>query len=421
MRLKFLGACNEIGRSGILVENGGAEAGHTPREGRLLLDYGLKPTTPPEFPLPCEAGSVVVSHAHLDHSGTVPNLSDMRPAVYMTPPTLDLAHMLIRDTLKVSRKRGIDPPFRREDVQRFREIVRTVPYRKSFPAAGAEVTLYSANHIPGSAVIHVNSHRTLLYTGDISGTPTRLIPGTETRYPEADAAILECTYFGTEHPPRFDLELEFVESVLQTLEEGGHAVIPCFGVARWQEILLILTNYGIHPWVDGMGLDIAKLLLNHPAYARAKELRSALEKARRVEPEERAKVLDEPAAVVTTSGMMEGGPVLYYVQKLREHEASRIFLTGYQIEGTNGRKAIEGGYIEVQEGALPLKMGVSLFNFSSHGGDSHMKGLVKEWADRGTERFFAVHGEKCTQFAEWIRTELGVEAEAPAPGEEFEI
>ncbi len=421
MRLKFLGACNEIGRSGILVENGGADAGHTPREGRLLLDYGIKPTTPPEFPLPCEAGSVVVSHAHLDHSGTVPNLSDMRPAVYMTPPTLDVAHTLIRDTLKVSKKRGVDPPFRREDVQRFREMVRPVPYRHPFRAAGAEVTLYSANHIPGSAVTHVNGHGTLLYTGDVTSTPTRLIPGTETRYPEADAVILECTYFGTDHPPRFDLELEFVESVLQTLEEGGHAIIPCFGVARWQEMLLVLANYGIHPWVDGMGFEIARLLLNHPAYARARELRSALEKARRVEPEERARVLEEPAAVVTTAGMMEGGPVLYYVQKLKESERSRIFLTGYQIEGTNGRKALEGGYVEARGETIPLKLGVRLFNFSSHGGDSQLKELVKGFADRGTRKFFAVHGERCDAFAEWMRTELGVEAEAPAPGEEFEV
>jgi putative mRNA 3-end processing factor len=421
VRLKFLGACGEIGRSGILVENGGAESGHTPREGRLVLDYGIKPTTPPEFPLPVEAGSVVVSHAHLDHSGTVPNLSDMRPVVYMTPPTLDVAHMLVRDTLKVSKKRGVDPPFRREDVQRFREIVRTVPYRKPFPAAGTEVTLYSANHIPGSAATHVNGHRTLLYTGDNTSTPTRLVPDTETKYPEADALIMECTYFGTEHKPRFDLELEFVESVLQTLEEGGHAVIPCFGVARWQEMLLVLANYGIHPWVDGMGFDIARMLLNHPAYARARDLRAALEKARRVEPEERARVLEEPAAVITTAGMMEGGPVLYYVQKLKDHEKSRIFLTGYQIQGTNGRKAVEGGYIDVRGETVPLKMGVSLFNFSSHSGDSQLKGLAKEFADRGTRKLFAVHGEKCAEFAEWARTELGVEAEAPARGEEFEI
>lgn len=422
MRLKFLGACNEIGRSAILLENGGAsEAGHTPKEGRILLDYGIKPTHPPEFPLPCEAGSVVVSHAHLDHSGTVPNLSDMNPVVYMTPPTLDVAHMLIRDTLKVSRKRGVDPPFHREDVQRFREMVRTVPYRKAFPAAGTEVTLYSANHIPGSAATYVNGRQTLLYTGDITDIPTRLIPGTETKYPEADAVILECTYFGTNHPPRDDLELEFVETVLQTLEAGGHAIIPCFGVARWQEILLVLVNYGIHPWVDGMGFDIARLLLNHPAYARAKELRAALEKARRVEPAERPRVLDEPAAIVTTSGMMEGGPVLYYVQRLKESEKSRIFLTGYQIKGTNGRKALEGGYIDVQRETVPLKIGVSQFNFSSHGGDSQMKALVKEFADRGTRKFFAVHGEKCGPFAEWMRTELGVEAEAPAAGEEFEI
>lgn len=422
MRLKFLGACNEVGRSGFLLENGGsAESGYTPREGRILLDYGLKPTTPPEFPLPCEAAHVAVSHAHLDHSGTVPNLSDMRPAVYMTPPTLDLAHHLIRDTLKVSKKRGVDPPYRREDVQRFREMVRTVGYHQAVPAAGAELTFYSANHIPGAAGIYVNGRKTLFYTGDVNTLATRLLPSPETRYPEADAVILESTYFGFDHPPRFDLELEFVETVLETIETGGHALIPCFGVGRWQEVLLILHNYGIHPTIDGMGVEIGRILQNHPAYARVKELRAALERSRRVEPKERQRVLDEPCAIVTTAGMMEGGPVLYYLPHLQDDERSRILLTGYQIEGTNGRKALEQGYVDVRGEPLPLKLQVQQFDFSSHAGDAELKRLVRHFADRGTERFFLVHGERCGGFAEWIRREVGAEAEAPAQGEEFEV
>jgi putative mRNA 3-end processing factor len=409
MNIKFLGGCNEVGRSAVLVDG-------------ILLDYGLKPTDPPEFPLYVEPKNVMVSHAHLDHSGVVPNLMGMKPRVYMTPPTRDLTFFLARDTIKVAKKRGLKPPFVKEDLQRLMERTTVVDYETPFEVAGCEATLYDAAHIPGSSSIFLNGDKKLFYSGDINTITTRLLNGPNPEYPDADVLIIEGTYFATPHLPRFDLEIAFIDSIIETLEIGGSVVIPCFALGRTQEVLLILDNFGITPCLDGMGIEVLKILYNYPEYLRdAHGLERAFNNATIVDPTKRRSALEEPSVIVTTAGMLEGGPVLSYIDKIKNDEQSRILLTGHQMEGTNGRKALEKGFIEANGKVIRLKPKVEQYDFSAHGGDTELKEVVTYFCNAGTEKVFVMHGENCGDFAAWIRENCECDALAPNSGDEFNI
>ena len=404
--IQFLGGCREVGRSAVAVDS-------------IILDYGLKPSEPPEFPLNgISSQAILISHGHLDHVGVAPNLMDYDPRVYMTPPTAELTHILLKDSMKLMEI----PPYSKREFRQFESNTVDVEYNEPFIINGWEITFFDAGHIPGSASIHLSKDVDILYSGDIKLEETKLLEKADTNYPETDIAIVESTYFGVEHPNRKELEKAFVEAVIDTLDIGGHAIIPAFAVGRTQEVLMILEKHGITPYVDGMGKEVGKILEKYPEYVRnAKSLRKALRKAIPVQWRKREDVLEEPSVIVTTAGMLNGGPALFYISRLYNDEKSRILLTGYQVEGTNGELALEKGIINLGNKTVQLKMKVEQYDFSAHADDRQLKEYVREVVDRGAEIIFAVHGENTEEFASWIRNEIGVEAYAPKNGEVFVI
>jgi len=404
--IRFLGGCREVGRSAIMVDS-------------IILDYGLKPSDPPEFPINGVAPkTVIISHGHLDHVGVAPNLMDYDPRIIMTPPTRDLSDILLKDSMKIME----NPPFGKREFRQFHTNTREIGYDETVTVDGWDITLFNAGHIPGSATIHMSRDIDILYTGDVKLEDTRLLEGADTAFPETDILIVESTYFGVEHPDRKELEKLFVESVFETLDNKGHAIIPAFAVGRTQEIMMILTKHGITPYVDGMGKEVTKILEDHPDYIKnVKELRKAAKRSIIVEKGKREKVLEEPAAVITTAGMLNGGPALFYISRLYNDEKSKIILTGYQVEGTNGDKVLKTNTIDLGMRTVKLKMKVEQFDFSAHADDTQLKELVRKVVDRGAEKVFTVHGEDTEAFATWIREELGVESYAPKNGEMYVI
>ena len=125
--------------------------------------------------------------------------------------------------------------------------------------------------------------------------------------------------------------------------------------------------------------------------------------------------------IVTTAGMLNGGPVLYYLDKLHQDPRSKIMLTGYQVDGTNGRMLIDNGFIENEDVIQHVRMKVEKYDFSAHSGDRELKEMVADFCDKGGEQVFTMHGENAEQFAEWIHEEIGVQAYAPANGETLTI
>ena len=303
MNVRFLGGAGEVGRSAILIDDS------------LLLDFGMKTADPPQFPVETpDPDAVVVSHGHLDHVGAIPTLlsGDRRPPIHWTPPTRELTLTLARDTLKLHGG-TYDCPFTEEEVRRVTQVSETHGYREPFEAAGYEITLYDAGHIPGSAHVLVDDGETrLFYTGDFHVDSQRLVAGTTAR-PDADAVICESTYSDVAHDARSAVEERFAESVKTTIWEGGTVVVPAFAIGRTQELLMICEAYDIPCYVDGMGTDVTEMVRRHDEFVRDPDaLQRATSHARFVTGRDgqRKRIADQNTAIVTTSGMLRGEDVL---------------------------------------------------------------------------------------------------------------
>jgi len=403
--VEFLGGAREVGRSAILVNDS------------LLLDYGLDPSTPPRYPVgDVDPDAVVVSHAHLDHAGAVPALlsGDARPAVHWTPPTRALALRLAEDTLKLH---GNTPqcPFTGTDVRRLTQVSETHGYGEPFEAAGHGVRLFEAGHIPGSAHVLVDDGATrLLYTADFHTADQRLVAGTTAR-PDADAVVTESTYADTTHSDRRELERRFVESVKTTVWQGGTVVVPVFAVGRTQELMLVCAAHDIDCYVDGMGTEITDLLDRHPDYLRdSGAFREAKSHARYVTGRgQRERIAAKNTVVLTTAGMLSGGPVVSYVPRIRGDPTNKIALTGYQVEGTPGRELVETGRAEFDGRVLPVSAQVEQYDFSAHADREGLRSFLDAY--RGA-KLLVNHGDDPGRFAERLRAD-GYDARAPELGD----
>jgi putative mRNA 3-end processing factor len=410
MELRFLGGAGEIGRSALLVNDA------------LLLDFGTKTGNPPAFPVETpEPEAVVVSHGHLDHVGSIPMLltGDRRPPIHWTPPTEALALLLARDTLKLRGGR-YDCPFTEEEVKRVPEVAHRHRYEEPFEAGGHRVTFYSAGHIPGSAHVMIDDGDTrLLYTGDYHTDDQRLVAGSTAR-PPADVVVTESTYADTTHADRASLEDQFVESIRTTLWEGGSVVVPAFAIGRTQEVMLVLADRDVPCYVDGMGQRVTSLFRRHPDFVRDRgALRGAKSHARYVTGRDgqRERIADGGNVIVTTSGMLSGGPAMTYVPAIRSHPVNKIALTGFQVDGTPGRELLETGSAEIDGQVIPVSAQVEQYDFSAH---ADREGLLDFLSDYGDARLIVNHGDDCTGFADGL-TAAGFDAVAPAIGDTIEV
>lgn len=407
-----MGAGQEVGRSAFLIDE------------KILLDYGIKPSDPPLYPQGSPSPeTVVISHGHLDHCGVVPNLMDLEPTVLATSPTKHLTNLLAEDTMEIADGNGTIAPFDPVDMHMLMRRTKEMEYLDAYEAKDYTITLLDAGHIPGSALTYLEKDgKSLLYTGDIKNSDTRLLKGSKIHYPEADILMIESTYFGKDHPDRQALERKFIESIRYTLDIGGNVIIPSFAIGRTQEILLILKEYGISAYVDGMGTEVTDILLKDPEFLRdSGRLRSAYGYATTVKPGMRKAVLNEPSVVVTTAGMLNGGPVLHYLKRTFDNPRNKVMLSGYQVEGTNGRSALDNGYVDVDGEILTLRCALEQYSFSAHSGDTELKAIVKHMVDRGTKHVCCVHGDHTQDFADWVKKEFDVNTYAPKIGDELNI
>jgi putative mRNA 3-end processing factor len=348
---------------------------------------------------------------------------DLEPEVYCTPITAKLSALLARDTLKIAGKKGHVIPYYTEEIQEFERKVRVKGYRKEFNTNGYSVCFYDAGHIPGSSMIHIEKEKqTLFYTGDLNTIATELQKCADTDFPESDILLIESTYFGRNHTPRKTLEERFIKSIRETIDIGGRAIIPAFGIGRTQEIMLILKKHGLHAYVDGMGVDVFNLFKRSPEYVSdINKLEKAFTSTNIVKREDRETIINKPSIIVTSAGMLNGGPVLYYIDEIYNDPKSKIFLTGYQADDTNGKSALTRGYIVNGKRTVHLNCRLELYDFSAHCGDVQLKEVVKKFCDNGTETVIAVHGDNTEGFASWVREEMGVTSFAPANQEKISL
>jgi len=322
---------------------------------------------------------------------------------------------LARDTLKLHGG-TVQCPFTETERKRLTQVSEPHGYRESFTAAGYEVTFYDAGHIPGSAHVLVDDGETrLLYTGDFHTDDQRLVSGTTAR-PDADVVVCESTYSDVEHEDRNTVEERFAESVQTTLWEGGTVVVPAFAIGRTQEMLLLCEAYDIPCYVDGMGTEITRMLRGYPEFVRDHDaLARATSHARFVTGRDgqRERIADQTAAIVTTSGMLSGGPAMTYIPAIRSNPVNKVTMTGYQVEGTPGRALVETGSAEIDGRVMPVAAGVEQYDFSAHADSDGLREFLAAYEDTPV---LIDHGDRCEAFAAALR-EDGYDGRAPELGE----
>jgi len=407
MKVEFLGAIGSVGASGVCIEDG---------SDKIVLDYGTKVReVPPKFPLPVERPkAVLLSHAHLDHSGGIPLLvKKYSTPIYALDVTKELTELLLEDSIKVSKEEGVELPYNEFDLKQTMKNFVLVSYHKPFRIGNFKITYFDAGHIPGSAMIFVETKETnVLYTGDFNDTNTRLLEKCDDDLPRVKNLIVESTYADREHPDRKREEKEFVKMVEESISNNSPSIVAAFAVGRAQEALLILSHHGFsYPiFMDGMAKKATTIINRYKKYLREpNDLEEALKLVNYVKGKMRKRLFKEAACIITTSGMLTGGPVIKYIERLHKNERASLILTGWQIDGTPGRILLETGRLIYENLDLEVKMKVKRFDFSAHAG---RKGLFEFVKRLNPEKIFCIHGDHTQEFAEELRKE-GFDAVSP--------
>ncbi|MCX6775501.1 MAG: MBL fold metallo-hydrolase, partial [Candidatus Micrarchaeota archaeon] len=262
MRFSFLGGAGEVGKSAFLLED----------EKRLLLEYGIKLHQKTEYPLPFQGviDYVILSHAHLDHSGFVPAVYEhCSPPCIATYPTQALSTMLVRDSMKVQRLKMQKVNFSGNSFRKMLNNLVPLAYGQNFSLSrNMSLTFTDAGHIPGATISTIQiGKRKVVYTGDFKLGETWLHKGAEC-VEGCDILLIESTYSEREHPDRKSLEERLYNEIRSVLERGGNALLPCFAVGRSQEVIQMLRYFDedMKIFFDGMAKTASQIILDYPSY-----------------------------------------------------------------------------------------------------------------------------------------------------------
>lgn len=421
MKINVLGAACEVGRSGFLVNCDGTN---------FLLDYGVlfgRRGDPPQYPQhvkPKEVDSVIITHAHLDHSGFVPSLFvSGRCNVYATPPTLELSHLLIEDMLKIEKTMH---PFDIPELNKMMQYSKEIGYKEKVVRGNSSFEFRDSGHVIGGSTILVESEKKrLFYTGDINLRGSRLLNKADLDFGEIDLLITESTYSQTEQMPRNESEQELIDFANEVIDRKGILFIPSFSVERSQEIVCVLKsgNFKHKVVMDGMALKVNEIMFRYQEYLRdPKVFADSINSAVLVNNErERRRAISEPCVVISPAGMLVGGNAVYYLQQLAFDSKNGIALVSYQSEGTPGRKLLETGKIETRGRHMKVAAEVKQFEFSGHADRNDLFELIKNI--KGNPKVLTVHGDEdsCTKFALEIHEKFGLDAYSPHIGETITV
>ena len=368
-----LGGVKQVGRSCFVVVTS---------ESKIMLDCGINPgeafgiSAYPRldwfnFDLD-EIDAVVVSHAHIDHQGFLPALFKFgyRGPVYCTEPTLPLMTLLQYDSVKISKSNGTFLPYEARDVNEVIKHSITLPYGKPTDISpDITITFNNAGHIMGSATVHINvfGAHNILYSGDYKYARTQLLDSAVSIYPRVETLITESTYGNTIDimPEQSVVYKTFTDAINRTLSNGGKVLIPVPAVGRAQEIMLVLDKemregrlMEAPVFIEGMISEASAIHMSYAHYL-GYDVRKSVSNG--VNPfqseyftvvngyERREEVFNDPnpSIIMATSGMLEGGPSVEYFKKIAPEKKNNIIFVSYQINGTLGRRVIDGGLMEI--------------------------------------------------------------------------
>lgn len=446
VRVTYLGAGRHVGRTCLLVQ--------TPNS-RVILDCGIDVGNPqepypmlesPDFRLE-EIDAIVLSHAHLDHCGFIPYLYKMgyRGPVYCTEPTRDVSALLLIDAIKVQEQERRDALYDMNDITEM--VKHTIALGLEEVAditSDIRISLYNAGHTLGSTQIHLhigNGLHNLLFTGDIKYGKTALLDPASTRVPRLESLIIEGTYGGKDNHQlgKEQTDVLFIEKMRETIARGGKVLVPVLGSGRAQEVIVTLEEAirkgDIDPipiYVDGMVWDVTAVHTAYPEFLNANVRRQIFHKdenpflnenIKRVgSAKERKELLEEEGScvILATSGMLTGGPSVFYLQELAGYSKNGVIFVAYQSEGSLGKRIQRGEReVMIKDGPRANLVRINceittLDGFSGHSDRKQLMNYVQK-LDPKPRRVMITHGEasRCLDLASSIYKKYRIETTAP--------
>ena len=407
MKFRFLGGADTVGRMGMTI---------TGDKKTMLVEFGMSPTKPPEYPImPPRIDHLFLTHCHLDHCGMVPAICGRDNCeVFTTPLSAEISEIMLYDSLKIAEAEKYNEPYAAADVEKTMELVVPFTFKDTIELGKTDVTLHSAGHVPGAAMFEFKYDNSTLYTGDLHTDNQKLVLGGKPV--KCKNLIIEGTYGGRNHPPRDETINTFIAKVDEVIDRGGTVIIPCFAVGRTQEIMLILKDLGYEMWVDGMGRSITNLYLNYPEYLRdARSMRAARKTFSEVKNASMRKHASKGQIIVTTGGMLDGGPVLEYLRLFKDNPKNAILLVGYQAEDTNGRLLLETGSIVLDGEMVKIGCEIQKYDFSAHAGHNELVEFARKCEP---ENIVIMHSETRELFLDDLQDYNVI---LPELGKEFEL
>lgn len=463
MRLHVFGAAGEVTGSCLLVESSGT---------RVVVDFGMlqggRQAEARNRRLPKlradRLDAVVLTHAHLDHSGRLPLLERMgyEGPVWCTPATLDItriilqdaAHLQEEDARRESRRRArtgrapVQPLFTQNDVTNLMRRFKLLDYgRTQEIAPGFRLTFHDAGHILGSASVELDvdegtNSRRLVVSGDIGPQVQPFLPP-PTRLERADVVFLESTYGDRNHRGFEETVAEFRTILEAGIREGGKVLIPAFAVGRTQMLLYILRGFAKEPWFRGtpVFLDSPMAIAATEAYREHRELFDAETWASLRDGEsplrfpslqlcptaEDSRALNEhrgPAVIIAGSGMCNGGRILHHLRHHAWQHSTHIVIAGFMGYGTLGRRLVEGADL-IRIFGEPIRVNAkvhTLGGFSAHAGQFELLDWLAPLT-AGRPEVILWHGEQEAResLAKLISQRYGIKARLPVYGESWAV
>jgi len=426
--LLTLGGFGQVGRSCMLL---------TTPDSKVLIDCGINPgaRTPSEaFPRLDwanisldELDAIVIGHAHLDHTGFLPVLTKYgyKGPIYCTEPTLPMMNLIQLDAIKVAGAQGRTPMYAERDVhQIMRQTIGLSYGTVTDISPDIKLVLANAGHILGSASCHFhigNGDHNFVYSGDIKYGKSMLLESADTRFPRVETLLVESTYGAKEdiQPTREEVEGAFIKSVNEILKGGGKVLIPIPAVGRAQELMMVIDKYmksgqltESPVFMEGMIQEATAIHEAHPEYLERSLKQKILEtddnpfdseyftNIEHADGRDEPLREDSPCIVIATSGMLEGGPVLEYFRNFAPNPKNKILFVSYQVNGTLGRRVMDGarqvtimgrdGKVEV----VSINCGTEkLEGFSGHSDYNQLMSYVQRLRPK-LRRVLVNHGER---------------------------
>ncbi len=453
LHLSFYGATGKVTGSNFLV---------TGEKGKILIDCGIEQgadfaETEAYGPFPYDVKTIdalVVTHAHLDHVGRIPKLvkGGFTGKIYMTPPTRDLAELIMRDSVAIlggeAYRLGKAPLYEGEDVDKALSLIETLDYHTEKEVApGLSVYLRNTGHILGSASVRIKGEdgTAVALTGDIGNSPSPLLPDWEP-VTDADAILMESVYGDRLHPPQAERLATLRDTLKRAIARGGTILIPAFSLERTQLMLYELSNFfqanelpKIPVYLDSpLAINVTAVYEKWGATYFKPETEDEMRREgsifefpflkKTLSPEESLAIGKEPnpKIIIAGAGMSHGGRIGRWEARYLPDPTTTLIIVGYQAPGTPGRRMMQGAP-SVRLGGTEIQIKAKVENlegWSAHADrDELLKFAEASLAEKRPKAIFTALGEPSAErfLAQRIHDYLGERSIVPELGETWEI